>query len=71
MTEISEGVRNLKKLSTLRTTIDDGILIQDLAIQVLNVHPEDIDLLATEDDANLIIKHVRVGDEESKDKQFY
>ena len=71
MTEISEGVKNLKKLSTLRTTIDDGILIQDLAIQVLNVHPEDIDLLATEDDANLIIKHVRVGDEESKDKQFY
>ena len=71
MTEISEGVRNLKKLSTLRTTIDDGILIQDLAIQVLNVHPEDIDLLATEDDANLIIKHVRVGNEESKDKQFY
>ena len=71
MTEISEGVRNLKKLSTLRTTIDDGILIQDLAIQILNVHPEDIDLLATEDDANLIIKHVRVCDEESKDKQFY
>ena len=71
MTEISEGVRNLKKLSTLRTTIDDGILIQDLAIQVLNVHPEDIDLLTTEDDANLIIKHVRVGNEESKDKQFY
>ena len=71
MTEISEGVKNLKKLSTLRTTIDDGILIQDLAIQVLNVHPEDIDLLATEDDANLIIKHVRVGNEESKDKQFY
>ena len=37
-------------------------------IQVLNVHPENIDVLATESDANKIIKHVRVCDEESKDK---
>ena len=31
-TEIVEGLKNLKKLSLLKTTIDDGILIQDFAI---------------------------------------
>ena len=31
-TEIAEGLKNLKKLSLLKTTIDDGILIQDFAI---------------------------------------
>ena len=31
-TEITEGLNNLKKLSLLKTTIDDGILIQDFAI---------------------------------------
>jgi hypothetical protein len=70
-TEISEGLKNLKKLSPLETTIDDGILVQDLMIKVLNVHPEKIDLLATESVANKIIKHIKVGDEESKDMQFY
>ena len=64
MTEIPEGLKNLKKLSPLETTVNDGVLIQDLAIKVLDVHPEDIDLLATEADANQIIKHVRIGDEE-------
>ena len=68
VTEILEGKTHLKKLSTLETTVDDGILAQDLMIQVLNVHPENIDVLATESDANKIIKHVRVCDEESKDK---
>ena len=52
MTEIPEGLKNLKKLSLLETTVNDGLLIQDLAIKVLDVHPEDIDLLATEADAN-------------------
>jgi selenocysteine lyase/cysteine desulfurase len=66
--EISEGLKNLKKLSTLETTIDDAKQIQDFAIQVLDVHPEKIDLLATEADANQIIKHIRVVSEESKDK---
>ena len=36
-----------------------------------DVLPENVHLLAAEADANLIIKHVRVGGEESKDKQFY
>ena len=71
VTEILEGKTHLKKLSKLETTVDDGILAQDLMIQVLNVHPENIDVLATESDANKIIKHVRVCDEESKNKQFY
>ena len=35
------------------------------------MHPEDVHLLASEADAKKIIKHVRVGDEESKDNQFY
>ena len=52
MTEIPEGEKNLKKLSSLKTTINDGILVQDFAIQVLNVHPENIDLLASQADAN-------------------
>ena len=52
MTEIPEGEKNLKKLSSLKTTINDGILVQDFAIQVLNVHPENIALLATQADAN-------------------
>ena len=34
-------------------------------IQVLNVRPEDVHLLATEADASKIIKHVRVSDEDS------
>jgi hypothetical protein len=42
----------LKKLSQLKTTIDDGRLIQDFAIQILDVLPENIHLLATEADAN-------------------
>ena len=62
--EISEGLKNLKKLSSLETTIDDGKQIQDFAIRVLDVHPENINLLATHADANQIIKHFRVGDEE-------
>ena len=70
-TEIPEGLKNLKKLSSLETTIEDGKQIQDFAIRVLDIPPEKISLLATEADANYIIKHVRVGDEESKDKQFY
>ena len=61
----------MKKLSTLETTIDDGILIQEFAMRILDVLPEKIHLLAAEADANLIIKHVRVGGEESKEKQFY
>ena len=69
--EISEGLKNLKKLSTLETTIDDAKQIQDFVIQVLDVNPENINLLATETDANQIIKHIRVGNEESKEKQFY
>ena len=70
-TEISDGVNKLKKLSQLLTTIDDGILMHDFAIQILDVLPENVHLLATEADAKKIIKHVRVGGEESKDKQFY
>ncbi len=35
-------------------------------IQVLNVRPEDVHLLATEADASKIIKHIRVSDEDSK-----
>ena len=31
-TEIPEGLKNLKKLSLLKTTIDDGRLIQDFMI---------------------------------------
>ena len=31
-TEIPEGLKNLKKLSLLKTTIDDGRLIHDFAI---------------------------------------
>jgi hypothetical protein len=50
--EISEGLKNLKKLSSLETTIDDGKQIQDFAIRVLDVPPENISLLATEADAN-------------------
>jgi hypothetical protein len=40
-------------------------------MRVLDVHPENVNLLAMEADAIKIIKHVRVGGEESKDKQFY
>ena len=68
---IPEGLKNLKELAPLPTTVDDGILIHDFVINVLNVHPEDVYLLATEAVANRIIRHVRVGDEESKDKEFY
>ena len=71
MIDIPEGLKNLKRLDRLELTISDGILIQDLMIQVFDVHPENIHLLASESDANEIIKHVRVGDEESKYKQFY
>jgi cell division septum initiation protein DivIVA len=51
-TEIPEGLKDLKKLPTLDNTIKDGKLIQDFMIQVLDVHPENIHLLATEADAN-------------------
>jgi hypothetical protein len=51
-TEIPEGLKNLKKLSSLETTIEDGKQIQDFAIRVLDVPPENISLLATEADAN-------------------
>ena len=61
----------MKKLSPLETTIDDGIRIQDFMMIFFDVLPEKVHLLAAEADANLIIKHVRVGGEESKDKQFY
>ena len=71
MIDIPEGLKNLKRLDRLELTISDGILIQDLMIQVFDVHPENVHLLASEADANEIIKHVRVGDEESKEKQFY
>ena len=70
-TEIPEGLKKLKKLSSLETTIDDGIRIQDFMMIFFDVLPENVHLLAAEADANLIIKHVRVGGEESKDKQFY
>ena len=40
-------------------------------MRILDVLPENVHLLAAEADANLIIKHVRAGGEESKDKQFY
>ena len=36
--------------------------MQDFVIQFLDVRPENIHLLATEADADKIIKHVRVGD---------
>ena len=52
----------MKRLSTLETTVDDGRIIQDFVIQVLDIHPEDIDVLANEADAYEIIRHVRVGD---------
>jgi hypothetical protein len=45
-------LKDLKKLPTLDNTIKDGKLIQDFMIQVLDVHPENIHLLATEADAN-------------------
>ena len=61
---------NLKKLKPLKTTIDDAIKIQDFMIQVMNVHPEDVHLLASEADADKIIKHVRVGGKESIEQQF-
>ena len=61
----------MKKLSQLLTTIDDGILMHDFMIKILDVLPENVHLLATEADAKKIIKHVRVGGEESKEKQFY
>ena len=69
--EIPEGLKKLKKLSPLEATIDDGIRIQDFMMIFFDVLPENVHLLAAEADANLIIKHVRVGGEESKDKQFY
>ena len=65
LTEIPDGLQKLKKLSKLGTTIKDGIRIQDFAMRVLDVHPENVKLLATEADAIKIIKHVRVGGEES------
>ena len=40
-------------------------------MKVLDVRPENVNLLATEADAIKIIKHFRVGGEESKDKKFY
>jgi hypothetical protein len=40
-------------------------------MRVLDVHPENVNLLAIEADAIKIIKHFRTCDEESKDKQFY
>jgi len=52
VTEIPGGLKNLKKLSKLKSTIDDGKIIQDFAIQILDVLPENIHLLATETDAN-------------------
>jgi hypothetical protein len=51
-TEIPEGLKSLKKLSKLETTIEDGKEIQDFAIRVLDIPPENISLLATEADAN-------------------
>jgi hypothetical protein len=51
-TEIPEGLKNLKKLSSLETTVEDGKQIQDFAIRVLDIPPEKISLLATEADAN-------------------
>jgi hypothetical protein len=36
----------------------------------MNVHPEDVHLLASEADAYKIIKHVRVGGKESIKQQF-
>lgn len=68
---VNYGLKNLEKLKNLSATIDDGKLIQDFMIQILGVHPEKIHLLATEADANQIIKRVRFGDEDSKDKIFY
>jgi uncharacterized protein YlbG (UPF0298 family) len=36
----------------------------------MNVHIEDVHLLASEADADKIIKHVRVGGKESIEQQF-
>ena len=63
--DIFEGLKNLKKLQPLETTINDGVLIQDLAMKVLDVLPEDVHLLASETDANQIIEYVRVGEKDS------
>ena len=71
-TEIPDGLNKLKKLSPLLTTIDDGILMHDFTIKILDVLPENVHLLATEADAKMIIKHVRIGgEEEFKEKIFY
>ena len=61
----------MEKLPSLKTTISDGRKIQDFVIQFLDVRPENIHLLATEADADNVIKHVRVGDKESNYSQFF
>ena len=61
--EITEGLKNFNKLSKLSATISDGRIIQDEMIMVFGVDPKNIALLATEEDADQILKHVRVDDE--------
>ena len=50
-TEIPEGLKMLKKLSSLSTTTEDGKRIQDFMIKIFDTLPENVHLLATEDDA--------------------
>ena len=50
-TEIPEGLKMLKKLSSLSTTTEDGKRIQDFMIKIFDTLPENVHLLATEADA--------------------
>jgi hypothetical protein len=51
-TEIPKGLEKLKKLKPLPATIEDGKLLQNFAIQNLDILPENIQILATKAVAN-------------------
>ena len=68
--EIPEQLKVFKQIATLPTTTKDACELQDALIRLLNVHPENIKVLASEDDFNKIVTHVRGHGEEMK-KPFH
>ena len=46
------------------TTTSDARIIQDNMILVFGVNPKNIDLLATQEDSDQILKHIRIDDED-------
>lgn len=52
----------MTKLGNLPTTVDDARTIQEEMIMVFGVDPQNITLLATEKDAEKILKHIKIDD---------